>query len=93
MANQKPYFHLSTINDYRENDPNRFKSRRYDKPAPILVDHAEEWEAEHRLGYGHLNHRHQLLVQYKGNERADDTWEPIANLDHTPHLITTILGH
>jgi len=46
MACQKPYFHVSSVKEYRENDPNRFKSRRMDKPAPILIDNAEEWEAE-----------------------------------------------
>jgi len=49
MACQKPYFHVSSIKEYRENDPDRFKSYRIDKPAPILIDNAEEWEAEQIL--------------------------------------------
>jgi len=45
MACLKPYFYVSSLKEYRENDPDRFKSRRMDKPAPILIDNAEEWEA------------------------------------------------
>ena len=60
MARQKPYFHVSYLKEYRENDPNRFKSRRMDKPARILIDNAEEWEAEQILDYRYQNNRHQF---------------------------------
>ena len=46
MACQKLDFQVSSLKEYRENHPNRFKSRRMDKPAPILIDNAEVWEAE-----------------------------------------------
>ena len=49
MAHQKHYFHVSSLKEYRENDSDRFKSCRMDKPAPILIDNAEEWEAEQIL--------------------------------------------
>ena len=49
MARQKPYFHLSSLKECRENDPDRYQSRRMDKPAPILIDNVEEWEAEQIL--------------------------------------------
>jgi len=42
MAGQKPYFHISSLKAYNVNDPNRFASRRMDKPTPILIDDAEE---------------------------------------------------
>jgi len=42
VAHQKPYFHIFSLKEYRENDPEKFKSRRMDKPAPILIDNAEE---------------------------------------------------
>jgi len=42
MARQKPYFHISSLKAYNENDPDRFASRRMDKPAPVLIDNAEE---------------------------------------------------
>jgi len=87
MARQKPYFHLSSLKEYRENDPDKFKSRRMDKPAPILIDNAQEWEAEQILDYRSQNNRHELLVHWKGYERADDSWEPIENLDHSLELI------
>ena len=51
MARQKPYFHVSSLKEYRENDCDRFKSCRMDKPAPILIDNAEEWEAGQILDY------------------------------------------
>jgi len=34
MAHQKPYFHLSSLKEYRENDPDRFQSRRIDSQYP-----------------------------------------------------------
>ena len=63
MAHQKSYFHVTCLKEYRENDHNRFKSRRIDKPAPILIDNAEEWEAEEILDYRRQNNRHEFLVQ------------------------------
>jgi len=42
MAHQTPYLHVSSLKEYRENNPDRFKSRRMDKPACILIDNAEE---------------------------------------------------
>jgi len=86
-ARQKPYFHVSSIKEYTENDPDRFKSRRMDKPAPILNDNAEEREAERILNYRCQNNRHEFLVHWKGYERGDDCWEPIENLDHSLELI------
>jgi len=87
MARQKPYFHVSSLKEYRENDPDRFKSRRMDKPAPIPIDNAEEWEAEQILDYRRQNNRHEFLVHWKGYERADDSWESIENIDHSLELI------
>ena len=58
-----------------------------DKPAPILINRAEEWEAEDILDYRRQNNRHEFLVHWKGYERADDSWEPIENLEHSLELI------
>jgi len=87
IARQKPYCHVSSLMEYRENDPDRFKSRRMDKPAPMLIDNAEEWEAQRRLDYRRQNNRPEFLVHCKGYERADDCWEPIENLNHSLELI------
>ena len=46
MDRQKPFFHLSSLKEYRENDPDRFAFRRMSKPAPILIDNAQEWEGK-----------------------------------------------
>ena len=58
-----------------------------DKPAPILIDNAEEWEAEDILDYSFQNNRHEFLVHWKGYEWAHNTWEPIENLEHSLELI------
>jgi len=58
MARQKPYCHALSLKEYRENYPNGFKSPRIDKPAPILIHNAEEWEAEQILAYPRQNNRH-----------------------------------
>jgi len=87
MACQKPYFHVFSLKEYTENDLDRFKSRRMDKPAPILIHNAEEGEAEQILDYRRQHNRHEFLVHWKGYERADNSWEPIENLDHSLELI------
>ena len=78
---------MTSLKEYRENNTDRFASRRMDKPAPILIDNAEEWEAEDILDYRLQNNRHEFLVHWKGYERADDSWEPIENLEHSLELI------
>jgi len=87
MAIQKPYFHVSSLKEYRENDHDRFKSRRMDKPAPILINNAEESQAGQILNYRRQNNSHEFLVHWKGYEPADDSWEPSENLDHSLELI------
>ena len=73
MDRQKPFLHVSSLNEYSENDPDRFAYRRMDKPAPILINNAEEWEAEDILDYHLQNNRHESLVHWKDYERADDS--------------------
>ena len=79
MTRQKLYFHVSSLKDYRGNDRDRFKSRRMDKPAPILIDNAEEWEAEQILDYRRQNNRHEFLVHRK----AMSEWTTPGNLSRT----------
>jgi len=73
MACQKPYCHVSSLKEYSGNHPDGFKSHRMDKPAPILIDNAEEWEAEQILNYRRQHNRHEFLVYWKGYEQADDS--------------------
>ena len=87
MDRQKAFFHVSSLKEFRENNPYRFASRRMDKPAPILIDNAEEWEAEDILDYRLQNNRHEFLVHWKGYKQGDDSWEPIENLEHSLELI------
>jgi len=87
MARQKPCFHVSSLKGYRENNPDRFKSRRLGMASRIPIDNAEEWEADQKLDYRRKNNRHEFLVHGKGHERADDSGEPIENLDHSLELI------
>ena len=68
MDGQKPFFHVSSLKGYRENDPDRFASRRMEKPAPILIDNAEEWKAEDIIDYRLQNNCHKFLVHGKGYE-------------------------
>jgi len=57
MARQKPYFKISSLKAYNENNPDRFAFRRIDKPGPINIDNAEEWKAEQILDYRCQNNR------------------------------------
>jgi len=58
-----------------------------DKPAPIVINNSEEWEAKQVLNYRRQNNRHEFLVHWKAYARAEDSWEPVANLDHSLELI------
>ena len=58
-----------------------------DKTGSIIIDNAEEWEAEQILDYRCQNNRDKILAHWQGYERTDDTWEPIENVDHTLELI------
>jgi len=84
MARQKPYFHVSSLKEYRENDPDRFKSRRIDKPAPSLIDNAEEWEGEQILNFRRQNNRHEFLVHWKGYMSKNNTLSPVPPVPLTP---------
>jgi len=87
MARHKPYFHVSSLKEYSENDPNRFKSGKIGKPAPLLMNNPEEWEADHKLDYRRQYNRHEFLLYSKAFEQADGSWKPITNLDHSLDLI------
>ena len=87
MDRQKPFFPVSSLKEYLENIPDRFASRRMDKPAPILIDNAEELEAVEILDYRLQKNHHEFLVHWKGYEGADDSWEPIENHEHSLELI------
>ena len=82
MDRQKPYFHVSSLKEYRENDPDRFASRRMDKLAPILINNAKKWEVEDILDYRLQNNHYEFLVHCKGYERANDFWEPYDNEEY-----------
>jgi len=56
-------------------------------PAPILINNADEGEAEQILDYRRHNNRQEFLVHCEGYARADDSWEPIDNLYHSLELI------
>ena len=58
-----------------------------DKPAAILINNTEEWEAGDIPDYPLQNSRHEFLVHGKGYETADDSWEPIENLEYSVELI------
>ena len=87
MDRQKPFFHELSLKEYRENHPDRFASRIMDKAAPILIDKAEEWEAQDILDYGLQNNRHEFVVCWKGYEPEDDSWEPFEHRVHSLELI------
>ena len=64
MDRRKSYFHVSTLKEYQENNPDRFASRRMDKPAPIVMNNAEEWKMEDIPDYHLQNNRHEFLVYW-----------------------------
>jgi transposase InsO family protein len=87
MHRQSPWFHVSSLKKYNENDPQRFEARHMNQPKPLLIEDNEEWIVEEILDYRIQNNRHEFLVKWEGYERTENTWEPAENLENAQDLV------
>src|SRR5688572_7474493 len=72
---------------YNETDPSLFTSRKLNRPTPLIIDNAEEWEVETILNYCLQNNKHEFLIHWKGYDRSDNSWKPIESLDNAQEII------
>jgi len=56
-------------------------------PPPIIVDDEPEYEVEAIVGHKTMRKRKFYKVHWTGYPSCDDTWEPLANLDHAKAAI------
>jgi transposase InsO family protein len=84
---QKPWFHVSVLKQYHENDDTKFPTRRFTRPEPMIIDNEPEWEVESILDHRTQQNRHEFLIHWKDFPTDDDSWEPIENLEGAQELI------
>ncbi|OJD09639.1 hypothetical protein ACJ73_10172 [Blastomyces percursus] len=76
-----PVFHVSLLEPYHARD------RIIPTTEPILIDSEERWEVkdiiDKRLHYGKI----QYLVKWQGWTEAENSWEPVDNLDGAQDLV------
>jgi transposase InsO family protein len=84
-----PVFHISLLKRYHQEAPEKFPHRRRDPPPPVIYRDQDEpeFEVQEILNKRTFYSKTQYLVQWKGYERHDATWEPVTNLTHCRALI------
>jgi hypothetical protein len=84
---QKPWFHSSVLKLYHENDEDKFPSRKFTRPEPLIINKEEEWEVSEILDHRLQQNRHEFLVRWKGYPPEDDSWEPLENLEGATEMV------
>ena len=83
-----PAFHVSNLKWYHCSA--EFK-RTEKPPPPIMVEGAEEYEAEAILRHTGTKSRRLYLVLWKGYPVTEASWEPESNLQHAPEILEDYL--
>ena len=75
-----PVFHASYLSPYRTTEAN---GPTPPPPLPDLVNNEEQWEVDKIVDSHRYRNQLQYLVHWKGYSDADDTWEPMGNVQGT----------
>jgi len=75
---------VSLLEPVLENNiPGRIKN----PPPPIILDNQEEYEIENIIDSRVVYNKQEYLVDWKGYNISDRTWEPKENLGNSQELI------
>jgi hypothetical protein len=81
-----PVFNEALLSPYRE-PATAEQALRHSPPPAIMIDGAQEYDVDSIVGFKFMRRRPFYKVRWKGYQPFDDTWEPLANLDHALDLV------
>jgi hypothetical protein len=81
-----PIFNEALLSPYREPTTGE-QALTHAPPPPIIVDDELEYDVDSVIGHKIMRKRPFYKVHWKGYPSYDDTWEPLANLDHAHEAI------
>jgi len=74
-----PVFHASELTIY--SDPTIY-GQKTEPPSPVQIKGQEEWEVEKILQHHQRYGKNEYLIQWKGFNQGEDTWESEENLEN-----------
>jgi len=77
-------FHVSLLEPY---SPNTIPGRQQDPPPPVIVEDETEYEVNKILDSKILRRKLFYLVDWKGYNPSERSWEPASHLTHCPDLV------
>jgi hypothetical protein len=83
-----PVFHVSQLKRYTPS-PGEFQREQQSRPAPEIVDDAEEFEVEYILDKRVRRRRTEYLVKWRGYHPDEATWLPTSELPNAKEAIRT----
>lgn len=77
-------FHVSQL---EPSLPTKFPGRKQEPPHPILIDDILEYEVKDILDFKIIRNKPHYLVDWKGYDPSERSWEPLENLKHAQLVI------
>lgn len=79
-----PIFHVSLLEPYHVSS---IPGRVQDPPLPIEIDGIPEFEVEEILDSRIQRGKLEYLVEWKGCDVSERSWEPVSNLTNAPQKV------
>ena len=87
MAALHPVFHISMLEPYHDPSSGSVLPRTPAPPPPEVINNTPEYEVERILAKRTYRRQVQYLVKWLGYPLHEATWEPAANLEHSPRRV------
>ena len=84
-----PVFHIAALKLYTE----ATDARKFDRPAPDIINDVEEYEVEEILGKRVNRRRTEYLVKWVGYPHDENSWESVRNLNNALDLVNEYESH